>query len=192
MTDLQKKIEDLLNDSDQTVQEIYELVEQQLGFVPTILKSMAECPDILIPSVLSAYFLLGEPKALDRKTAELIAFACAVTVRGDACTKVHMNEARKAGASKQELFDMCIGSLAEDRFLEPGDVTRLLLAKSSYAYPIYRKDYAGSLDKIMDYLKRYNLLATLGRCGEFMYMDVDKCVQRASVFADNLLQKLQN
>ena len=101
-----------MNDSDQTVQEIYELVEQQLGFVPTILKSMAERPDILIPSVLSAYFLLGEPKALDRKTAELIAFACAVTVRGEACTKVHMKEARKAGASKQEIFEaLMIGSL---------------------------------------------------------------------------------
>jgi len=44
-------------------------------------------------------------KALDRKTAELIAFARVVAVRGEACTKVHLNEARKAGASKQEIFE---------------------------------------------------------------------------------------
>jgi AhpD family alkylhydroperoxidase len=57
-------------------------------------------------------FPAREPKALDRKTAELIAFACAVTVRGEACTKVYMNEARKAGASKQELFEaLMIGSV---------------------------------------------------------------------------------
>ncbi|KKK73166.1 hypothetical protein LCGC14_2896560, partial [marine sediment metagenome] len=33
-------------------------------------------------------------------------------------------------ASKEELFDMCIGSLAEDGFLGPGDVKRLFLAKA--------------------------------------------------------------
>ena len=105
MATLEEKIKVLLKDPDQTVAEIFALVEQQLGFVPSILRGMAERPDILIPSVLTAYFLLGEPKAPDRKTAELIAFACAVSVRGAACTKVHLREARKAGASHQEIFE---------------------------------------------------------------------------------------
>jgi AhpD family alkylhydroperoxidase len=112
MQRLNKKIEELLKDPEETIKEIYEAVEEQLGFVPSILRSMVERPDILIPSVLAAYTLLGEPKALDRKTAELIAFASAVAVRGEACTKVHLNAAQKAGATKEELFEaLMIGSL---------------------------------------------------------------------------------
>ncbi len=115
MATLAEKIEALLQDPDQTVAEIFAMVEQQLGFVPSILTGMAERPDILIPSVVIAYSLLGEPQALDRKTAELIAFACAVSVRGEACTKVHLKEARKAGASPQEIFEavMIAGVMAQ-------------------------------------------------------------------------------
>ena len=38
-------------------------------------------------------------------------------------------------ASREELFDICIGSLAEDGFIMPGDVKRLLLYKMPFAYP---------------------------------------------------------
>jgi AhpD family alkylhydroperoxidase len=112
MKEINRKVEELLKDSDRTIKKIYDEVEKQLGFVPFILKSMSERPEILISSVLNAYFLLGEPKALNRKTAEMIAFACAVTTRGETCMKVHMNEAFKAGATKEEIFEaVMIGSL---------------------------------------------------------------------------------
>jgi len=88
-------------------------------------------------------------------------------------------------ATKEELFNICISSLAEDGFIEPGDVKRLFLAKAAYAYPIYRKDYAVHLSRIMDYLTKYKSLATLGRCGEFMYMDIDECMKRAFDFVDS-------
>ncbi len=90
-------------------------------------------------------------------------------------------------ASKEELFNMCIGSLAEDGFLGPGDVKRLLLARASHAYPIYRKDYAPNLKRMLDYINQRNGVSTLGRTGEFMYMDVDRCMKRAFDFADQLL-----
>jgi len=89
-------------------------------------------------------------------------------------------------AGKEELFDMCIGALAEDGFLGPGDVKRLFLVKSPAAYPIYRKNYAEHLDRLLSYVKTQKSLATLGRCGEFMYMDIDKCLERAFAFVDNL------
>lgn len=95
-------------------------------------------------------------------------------------------------ATKEELFDICIGSLAEDGFLGIGDVKRLFLIKAPYAYPIYRKDYAVHLKQLMDYLKRYNSLATLGRCGEFMYMDIDKCMKRAFDFVDNHIKEVRD
>jgi len=92
-------------------------------------------------------------------------------------------------ASKEEIFDMCIGSLAEDGFLEPGDVKEIFLAKAPYAYPLYRKDYSLRLRQLMDYMKERSSIATLGRCGEFMYMDIDKCIRRAFDLVDQLVEK---
>jgi protoporphyrinogen oxidase len=89
-------------------------------------------------------------------------------------------------ADKKELFDMCIGSLSEDGFLSPGDVKRLFMVKSPAAYPIYRQDYAEHLQCVQTYLQTRPTLATLGRCGEFMYMDIDKCLERAFAFVDSL------
>jgi len=90
-------------------------------------------------------------------------------------------------ATKEELFNMCIGSLAEDGFLGPGDVKRLLLVRAPNAYPIYRKDYAPNLKQVLDFINRTEGISTLGRTGEFIYMDVDKCMRRAFDFADQLI-----
>ncbi|MBU0478232.1 FAD-dependent oxidoreductase [bacterium] len=95
-------------------------------------------------------------------------------------------------ATKEELFDICIGGLAEDGFLGLGDVKQLSLIKAQYAYPIYRKDYAVHLRRIMDYLKTCRSLTTLGRCGEFMYMDIDKCMRRAFDFVDNNIEEFRD
>lgn len=92
-------------------------------------------------------------------------------------------------ATKEELFNMCVASMAEDGFIGPGDIKRLFLAKAPYAYPIYRKDYAVHLTRLMDYLKKYKSLATLGRCGEFIYMDIDECMKRAFDFVDSYIKK---
>jgi protoporphyrinogen oxidase len=86
-------------------------------------------------------------------------------------------------AEKEELFDMCIGSLSEDGFLAPGDVTELLIARAPYAYPIYRRDYAVHLDRVMGYIDGLGPVSTLGRSGEFVYMDIDDCMKRAFAFA---------
>ena len=93
-------------------------------------------------------------------------------------------------ADEEELFNICIGSLAEDGFIAPGDVKKLFLVKAQYAYPIYRKDYARHLTYLLDYLKRYRSLDTLGRCGEFMYMDIDECIKRAFDLADQRIAGL--
>ncbi|TAN60379.1 FAD-dependent oxidoreductase [bacterium] len=87
-------------------------------------------------------------------------------------------------ASKEELFRMCIPSLSRDGFISSGEVKKLFLIKAQYAYPIYRRGYAGHLSSVISYLSRYRSLVTLGRCGEFMYMDIDECMKRAFDFAD--------
>lgn len=91
-------------------------------------------------------------------------------------------------ASKEELFDLCADSLAEAGFLQPGDVEDLLLIKEPDAYPVYRKDYAVHLKTILDYVASQDDLATLGRLGEFMYMDIDECLRRAFDRAEQLVK----
>jgi len=97
-----------------------------------------------------------------------------------------LRESAAWNASKEELFDMCISSLAEDGFIFPGDVKRLLLYKEPCAYPIYRIDYAVNLNLLLDHLNERQRFWTLGRTGEFIYMDVDRCMRRACDFADSL------
>lgn len=95
-------------------------------------------------------------------------------------------------SSKEELYDMCASSLAADGFLTPGDVKRLFLIKSRFTYPIYKKDYAAHLDRLLDFLKKHKSLATLGRCGEFMYMDIDVCMKRAFDFVENNISEISS
>jgi len=92
-------------------------------------------------------------------------------------------------APKEELFDMCIQSLAQDGFLSPGDVKRLLLVRMPHAYPIYRRNYAPHLERVLGYLGEHPRLFALGRCGEFMYMDVDRCMRHAFELADEMTEK---
>ena len=93
-------------------------------------------------------------------------------------------------ATARDLFDVCIGSLAEDGFLQPGDVSRLLLLRDPAAYPVYRRDYAGHLQRVLHYIEGRAGLSTLGRSGQFMYMDVDKCFELAFECADGIAREM--
>jgi protoporphyrinogen oxidase len=92
-------------------------------------------------------------------------------------------------ASKEQLFEMCIGALAADGFIGPGDVKRLLLVKAPDAYPIYHVGYGAHLKRVLDHLHSRRSISTLGRTGEFRYMDSDVCIRRAFDLADQLLER---
>ncbi len=61
------------------------------------------------PGVIAAYRGLneavGQGKALDAKTRELISLAVAVTTRCDGCISSHAAAARKAGATAEEVSE---------------------------------------------------------------------------------------
>lgn len=63
----------------------------------------------LSPDTLRGYVALGgageKTGHLDAKTRELIALACAVTLRCDGCITVHTQAAVKNGASKEEIAE---------------------------------------------------------------------------------------
>ena len=93
-------------------------------------------------------------------------------------------------STKEELFEMCIEGLEKDGFMKREQVKGFFLIKAPYAYPVYRKDYALHLARLRSYLKEFKKIETLGRCGEFMYMDIDECIKRAFGLADRLMEKL--
>lgn len=63
----------------------------------------------LSPDTVKGYATLGGAGArtgkLDAKTRELIALAVAVSLRCDGCITVHSAEARKQGATKEEIAE---------------------------------------------------------------------------------------
>jgi AhpD family alkylhydroperoxidase len=63
----------------------------------------------LSPDTVRGYAQLGQASAktnhLDAKTRELIALAVAISLRCDGCITVHSNEARKHGATKEEIAE---------------------------------------------------------------------------------------
>lgn len=89
-------------------------------------------------------------------------------------------------AGAEELFEMCLPSLEKQKLLSRQDVTSCVVIKSPDAYPIYRRDYSGHLDKVQSYIRSQARLYLLGRTGEFMYMDLDQCMRRAFDLADNI------
>lgn len=74
-------------------------------YVPAVKKAFAKLGKTH-PKMLQAYGALeaaSEGDALDKKTRELIAIAVAITTRCDGCIGVHVQAARKAGATEAEL-----------------------------------------------------------------------------------------
>jgi AhpD family alkylhydroperoxidase len=63
----------------------------------------------LSPDTMKGYMALGgaggKTGHLDAKTRELIALAVAITLRCDGCIAVHSAQARKLGASKEEIAE---------------------------------------------------------------------------------------
>ena len=63
----------------------------------------------LSPDTVKGYTQLGQANAktghLDARTRELVALAVAVTLRCDGCIAVHISEAKRAGATKDEIAE---------------------------------------------------------------------------------------
>lgn len=134
-------------------------------------------------------YLLNQPY---NRISEMNAFSPQTSPPGRNILMVEMPVLRESmawKASKEELFALCIDSLSKDGFLQPGDVEDLILIKEPYAYPVYRKDYASNLDAVLGFIHQQPHLSTLGRLGEFMYMDIDICMRRAFEHAGHILHQ---
>ncbi|GAB2897432.1 carboxymuconolactone decarboxylase family protein [Paralcaligenes sp. KSB-10] len=90
------------------------------------------------PAVVTAYRglneALGQGKALDAKTRELIALAVAVTTRCDGCISSHAAAAQKAGATIEEVSEALGTAVA-------------LNAGAAYVYSVRAIEAFGQFDK---------------------------------------------
>jgi len=84
----------------------------ELGF---LLKVLKERPRTFNPYLLKGMTVYKEPKALDRKTAELVAVSAAAALHCEHCLEAHMARAVAEGATLDEIMDTLLvaGSIAE-------------------------------------------------------------------------------
>jgi AhpD family alkylhydroperoxidase len=84
----------------------------ELGYVLSVLK---ERPRTFNPYLLKGMTVYKEPKALDKKTAELVAVSAAAALHCEHCLEAHMGRAVAEGATLDEVMDTLLvaGSIAE-------------------------------------------------------------------------------
>jgi len=102
--EIKEKIEDLLLHSDEITEEIEAMAEEMLGCVPFILSILSERPESFVFSTLGDFYT-GRPKSMDVRTAELVTIAAAAALKSEACLKVHISAAMKAGVTRDEILD---------------------------------------------------------------------------------------
>jgi 4-carboxymuconolactone decarboxylase len=88
----------------------------ELGF---LLKVLKDRPRTFNPYLLKGMTVYKEPKALDRKTAELVAVSAAAALHCEHCLEAHMGRAVAEGATLDEIMDTILvaGSISESSML---------------------------------------------------------------------------
>ena len=88
----------------------------ELGF---LLKVLKERPRTFNPYLLKGMTVYKEPKALDRKTAELVAVSAAAALHCEHCLEAHMGRAVAEGATLDEVMDTILvaGAISESSML---------------------------------------------------------------------------
>lgn len=162
----------------------------RLEYRPLLFLGMATRKLHVLPS--SYMYVLDRPY---NRLTEMNRFSAKTSPKGENLIAVEIP--CRAGdalwnASKEDLFEHCAAALKRDHGLHRSDIHHLMLLKARYAYPVYRKDYAPHLKSVLEWIDQQPRLHTVGRGGEFRYMDADQCMRRAFDLAEKILQKEEN
>lgn len=76
------------------------------GEVPLVSRTLADCPDIFIPFTDLSKRLLLEPEHLSSKEMEIAAVAAGVALGSEHCLNVHIPQALRSGATREELVEV--------------------------------------------------------------------------------------
>lgn len=94
-------------------------------------------------------------------------------------------------SSDEEIFNQCIEYLEKDNIIQRKKVKKMFILKTPNAYPIYRHNYKGYLDRVLDYVGGIENLEIVGRSGRYMYMDMDLCMEKAFDLAEKISEKIE-
>ncbi|HHT75519.1 MAG TPA: carboxymuconolactone decarboxylase family protein [Methanomassiliicoccaceae archaeon] len=75
------------------------------GFQPFLAQFLSEYPDLFLPYTELSGRLLLEPRHLSLKEMELASVAASAALGSEHCLNVHIPQARKVGASKEEIVE---------------------------------------------------------------------------------------
>lgn len=113
--ELSKILDRLGEDTAGTAQAFQALWTERHGRIPFIADFLARRPETGIAFMLKADNVLHDTRVLDAKTNELIASAVAAALRCDFCTHAHVEAARAAGATFEEVLQALLvaGAICE-------------------------------------------------------------------------------
>jgi len=103
--DALRKIDALFENEEEMVQALLNLVEARYGAVPLVARVLSQYPHLFIPYVIKGSQVLGAPRALGPKVAELVAIASATALRCNHCTRTHIESALAQGATADEVLE---------------------------------------------------------------------------------------
>ena len=92
--------------------------------------------------------------------------------------------------SKEDLFKKYIPHLQKEGILRESEVNDIFLLKASHAYPMYLYGYKKFLDTFKNYCNTIENLRVCGRTGSFNYMDIDQCIKKSFVLADEMIKTI--
>jgi len=86
-------------------EKILRAIEKEYGFVPIVNEVLSERPDLFIPAAGAGRSVFSGKGELDKKVRYLNALAAASALGAEHCIKVQMEQAVKAGATRNEILE---------------------------------------------------------------------------------------
>ena len=93
--------------------------------------------------------------------------------------------------SKEGLFEVALGELAEAGFFEKKDVRNYYLIRQKNVYPVYDLNYHEYLDIVKNYLDGFKNLYYIGRPGRFRYNNQDHSLEMGMLAAKSIVDDVR-
>jgi len=76
-----------------------------------------------------------------------------------------------------DLVESMIEDLTKEDFIDRKDILEAHKLKINHAYPVYHIGYKDDIKVVLDYISRYNNIQSVGRQGQFSYVNIHKTMQ---------------
>jgi len=88
-----------------------------------------------------------------------------------------------------DLAESMIQDLIKEKFIERKDIIEYHKLKISHAYPVYHVGYQDDLKKVLDYVHQFDNIQSVGRQGQFSYVNIHKTMQMGMKASENIIRR---